>query len=67
MSDFDEMSRAIGRIEGKLEEMNKTQTTFGERLEKIDNRLTAHRLKTVGTASLISGGIAAAYHFLKGQ
>lgn len=66
--EFDEISRAIGRIEGKLDNMSATQDEHREKLEKIEHTLTAHRIKVAGMASLVSAGIAAAYHFfIKGR
>ena len=68
MSEFDEMSRAIGRIEGKLETISDTQDVHRKKLEKIDATITNHRIKAAGLASLVSGAIAAMYHvFFKGN
>lgn len=66
MSDFDEISRAIGRIEGKLEKVEQSQGEQWTKLDTIEKTLTAHRLKVAGIAATISGGVAAAWHYLKG-
>ncbi|MBI5560188.1 MAG: hypothetical protein HY883_02825 [Deltaproteobacteria bacterium] len=66
MSDFDEISRAIGRIEGKLEKVEQSQNEQWKKLDKIENTLTAHRLKVIGISGTISAGVAAVYHLLKG-
>ena len=67
MSEFDEISRAIGRLEGRLKGIEDKQDAHGKELTLVRETLTAHRLKVAGMASLISGGIAAAYHLLKGN
>lgn len=67
MSDFDEISRAIGRIEGKLEKVEQSQQDQWTKLDSIERTLTAHRLKMAGIAGTISAIIAMIYHFFKGN
>ena len=67
MTDFDHISRAIGNIEGKLDAIEKSQTAQWDKLEQIERTFTNHRLKVAGMASLISGAVAAMYHFFKGN
>ncbi len=66
MTDFDKISHAIGKIEGKLEEMEKAQKAQWAKLERIEQILTAHRLKVAGLAGGISALIALISHWVKG-
>ena len=58
MTEFDEISHAIGKIEGKLDAIEKTQRAQWEKLERIEQALTANRLKLAGLAGGISALIA---------
>lgn len=67
MTDFDEISRAIGNIEGRLAKIEHSQDTQWEKLEKIEAILTNHRLKVAGLAAAISGAIAGLWQWLGGK
>lgn len=67
MSDFDEISRAIGRIEGKLEKVEGSQQAQWNKLDDIEKTLTSHRLKVAGLAALVSSAVAAMWHLIKGN
>ena len=65
MTEFDRVSHELGRIAGKLEEIEKAQKaqwekidrveqTLRVKLEKIEQTLTAHRIKVAGLAGGIS-------------
>lgn len=56
MTDLDELSRTIGNIEGDIRSIKHTQENQGEKIERIDNALTSHKVKTAG----IAGGVSAA-------
>ncbi len=67
MTELDRVSHKLGRIEGKLEEIEKAQRAQWEKLEKIEQTLTAHRLKVAGIAGTISALVAAAWQYLRGN
>lgn len=67
MTDFDKISHAIGKIEGKLDAIEKGQKAQWDKLEKIENTLTAHRLKVAGIAGSISALVAAIWQYFRGN
>ena len=54
MTEFDEISRAIGRIEGKLQHLTKSTQDQWKKLDGIERTLTNHRITVAG----IAGGIS---------
>ena len=77
MTELDKVSHELGRIAGKLEEIEKTQKaqwekidkneqTLRTKLEKIEQTLTAHRIKMAGLAGGVSALIALISHWVKG-
>ena len=67
MTDFDKISHAIGKIEGKLDAIEDRQKALCSKLENIEHTLTAHRLKVAGIAGSISALIAAAWQYFRGN
>ena len=76
MTEFDRVSHELGRIAGKLEEIEKAQKaqwekidrveqTLRTKLEKIEQTLTAHRIKVAGLAGGISVLITLLSQWLK--
>ena len=59
----EEIHRALGRIEGKLDLMSHTQASHDAKLDKIDRRVTANEVKAAGTGAL-SGGVMGAFVLL---
>lgn len=53
-----ELTRALGRIEGKLDMIVSSQATQNERLDSMDERLR-HVEQQAARAGAISGGIVA--------
>lgn len=53
-----ELTRALGRIEGKLDMVVASQVSQNERLDKMDGRLR-HVEQQAAKAGAISGGIVA--------
>ncbi|MCP1290724.1 MULTISPECIES: hypothetical protein [Chromobacterium] len=58
MSDNNEVTRALGRIEGKLDMIVTSQQQQNERLDSMDERLR-HVEQQAAKAGAISGGIVA--------
>jgi hypothetical protein len=58
MSDNNEVTRALGRIEGKLDMIVTSQQQQNERLDSMDQRLR-HVEQQAAKAGAISGGIVA--------
>ncbi|AXE33108.1 MULTISPECIES: hypothetical protein [Chromobacterium] len=58
MSENNELTRALGRIEGKLDMIVASQATQNERLDAMDGRLR-HVEQQAARAGAISGGIVA--------
>lgn len=65
MADIDEMSRIIGRMEGKMdslqEEVAYIKEHHGKKIDRIDSNLTNTRLKVAGiagTTGLLTGAMA---------
>jgi len=55
MADLDELSRTIGKIEGTIKAMAKKQERLCDKVDKIDDALTNHRVKIAAMA----GGVSA--------
>ncbi len=66
MTGFDDISRAIGRIEGKVEGLKESTEAQWEKLDQIESILTSHRLRTATLAGVVSAFMTGAFHFLKG-
>lgn len=66
MGDFDDISRAIGRIEGKQDAIIKSQGEQWTKLEGIEKDLTSHRIKTAGIAGTISLFVSGLVAWFKG-
>ena len=73
---LDELSRAIGQIEGSIDglkdevrrqgtEAKSERIRQGKKIDRIDATLTAHRLKVAGIAGTTSAGITALWLWLK--
>ncbi|MBX9268765.1 hypothetical protein ACPRNU_01950 [Chromobacterium vaccinii] len=58
MSENNELTRALGRIEGKLDMIVASQSVQNERLDAMDGRLR-HVEQQAARAGAISGGIVA--------
>lgn len=56
--DNNELTRALGRIEGKLDMIAANQASQGDRLDAMDERLR-HVEQQAARAGAISGGIVA--------
>ncbi len=56
--DNNELTRALGRIEGKLDMIAANQVSQGDRLDTMDERLR-HVEQQAAKAGAISGGIVA--------
>ncbi len=63
---FHEISRAIGRIEGKVEGLKESTDAQWDKLEAIESALTAHRIKTAGLATIVSAVVTGLVHLFKG-
>ena len=63
--EFDEISRAIGRLEQSIENIRETQESQWKKLDKIDNYIVSHKIwiaGIAGSASLIS---SMAFYYLR--
>ncbi len=56
----DEIHRALGRIEGELKGIRKTQTTHSVALVAIDERVNANEVKAAKNGA-ITGGLMAGF------
>jgi hypothetical protein len=56
----EEIHRALGRIEGQLGGIAKTQVEHGKKLDAVDKRVTANEIKAAGTGA-IGGGVMSAF------
>jgi len=65
MTDFDEVSRVIGRVEGQLTALAENQNAQWKKLDSIEKTLTSHRLKVAGLSGLISLLVAGAISYFK--
>lgn len=65
MTEFDEVSRAIGKIEGRMDNTDKSLAAIDAKLDKIDERLTNHRVKSAGVAGGVTIGLNILLHKLK--
>lgn len=54
MNEIDELSRALGRIEGELEAIKISQTSQWSKLDKIERYIVSHKMMTAGIAGSIS-------------
>lgn len=54
MSDLDEESRAIGKLEGGFKLIHDEQIRQGKKLDRIENKLTGMRIKTAALATTVS-------------
>lgn len=54
MTEFDEISRAIGRIEGTIKSLKEDSRAQWQKLDRIEQHLTAQRIKTAGIAGAVS-------------
>ena len=73
---LDQISRAIGQIEGSIEGLKEEvkrqgadakseRIRQGKKIDRIDATLTAHRLKVAGIAGTTSAGMTALFLWLK--
>jgi len=62
---FDEISRAIGNLEGKVDNLANSTNAQWDKLESIEKRLTAQGLKVAGIAGAIGAAIAFIPHIFK--
>jgi len=73
---LDELSRAIGKIEGAIDglkdevqrqgiEAKNERIRQGKKIDRIDATLTAHRLKVAGIAGTTSAGTIALWAWVK--
>ncbi|HHD11902.1 MAG TPA: hypothetical protein ENK42_05620 [Deltaproteobacteria bacterium] len=67
MTEFDKISHAIGRIEGKLDAIEEAQRAQWAKLEQIEETLTAHRLKMAGLASGVSAVVTTLWQWFRGN
>jgi FKBP-type peptidyl-prolyl cis-trans isomerase (trigger factor) len=78
MSGLDELSRALGKIEGSVDglkeevrrqgkEAKDERIRQGKKIDRIDATLTAHRLKIAGIAGTVSAGMTALWLWIKTQ
>ena len=65
MPALDELSRAIGRIEGTIKAIGEEQKKQGKKISIVHTTLTNHRIKVAGIASGSSLGIYAVIEYLK--
>lgn len=65
---IEELSRALGRIEGKLDGIEKTTAEISEKVEGHSNRLGSlegFKGQLMAVAAIIGGTISFAYDFLR--
>jgi len=62
MTEFDEISRVIGSLEGRLKGIEDKQSEHNQELRLLRENLNGHRIKMAG----IAGGVAFAVAYLKG-
>ncbi|MCK5616418.1 hypothetical protein KAR91_81905 [Candidatus Pacearchaeota archaeon] len=57
MGDLDQVSAAIGKLQGQIEGMATEQKKQGRKLTRIDITLTKHRIAVAGIGSAAGGGM----------
>lgn len=71
MSDLDQVSTAIGKLQGQIEGMAAEQKRQGRKITRIDITLTKHRIAVAGIGGISGGGMWLALegikHFFKGN
>ena len=67
MSDIDEISHIIGKLEGQLKGIEKKQDEHGRELLYIRNSITNNRMKLAGLSTIVSGGVSALYYLIHGK
>ena len=67
MSDIDEISHIIGKLEGQLKSIEKKQDEHGRELLYIRNSITNNRMKLAGLSTIVSGGVSALYYLIHGK
>ncbi len=53
-----DIQRALGRVEGKLDEVSRDVRSIDGKLDRVDGRLRAVETKTAISSSVISGVVA---------
>ncbi|MBI5233524.1 MAG: hypothetical protein HY880_04145 [Deltaproteobacteria bacterium] len=59
MTEIDELSRVLGRIEEGLASLKKDNSAMWGKLSQIEATLTTHRIKAAGIAATVSAGMVA--------
>ena len=65
MSNLDQVSTAIGKLQGQLEGIATEQKKQGRKINRIDLTLTNHRILTTGIGITSGGGAWAIIELIK--
>lgn len=71
MSEIDDLSRQLGRMEQKLEQVSDSQTEMSEKIHGMDERLRAVERRSAVTGatagSIVAGAVAVGQAFLRAK